>query len=106
MPRRLDIPCPALRQRYDAGESTIALAAHYGCSPTTIANRLRTCGAALRDSRFQPVQVAPGELRRLYVDERLPIAVIAARLGIAPSTVGTKRRLYGIPPRPRGSRAR
>ncbi len=93
--------CAELRALYEAGQSTPVLARRYGCSPATVAKRLRDCGVTLRSSRFQPVAVDEATLRRLYLVERLPIAAIAAYFGISISTVGNKRRLYKIPTRPR-----
>lgn len=101
MARPLDIPVDELSAAYLAGLSTPALARRYGCSPATIAKRLRAASIALRDARFTRIPVAEGALRRLYLDERLPIAAIAALLGVSASTVGNKRRAYGIPIRPR-----
>jgi hypothetical protein len=40
-------------------------------------------------------------LRRMYLEERQPIVAIAAHFGVSASTVGNKRRRYGIPLRPR-----
>ena len=101
MARPIDIPGDELAEAYLAGWSTPALARRYGCSPATIAKRLRAAGVALRDARFHSVPVAEAMLRRLYLGERLPIAAIAATLGVSASTVGNKRRAYGIPVRPR-----
>jgi hypothetical protein len=101
MARPIDIPSAELVAAYLAGWSTPALARRYACSPATIAKRLRAAGVALRDARFHAIPVAEATLRRLYLDEQLPIAAIAATLGVAASTVGNKRRAYGIPIRPR-----
>ena len=101
MARPIDIPSDELGAAYLAGWSTPALARRYTCSPATIAKRLRAAGIALRDARFRTIPVAEATLRRLYLDERLPIVVIAAALGVSASTVGNKRRAYGIPIRPR-----
>ena len=101
MPRRIDLPCEELRERYAAGQSTIALAQHFHCSPTTIASALRRCGAELQRARFRSSPVAEAALREQYVILRLPIAQIAAYFGVSASTIGNKRRLYGIPPRSR-----
>jgi hypothetical protein len=101
MARPLDIPAAELGAAYLAGFSTPALARRYRCSPATIAKRLRAAGIALRDARFHSLAVAEGTLRRLYLDERLPIAAIAAALGVSAITVGNRRRAYGIPIRPR-----
>ena len=101
MARPIDIPSDEVVAAYLAGWSTPALARRYACSPATIAKRLRAAGIALRDARFHPIPVAEAMLRRLYLGERLPIAAIAAALGVSASTVGNKRRAYGIPIRPR-----
>lgn len=101
MPNRIAIPCDELRTYYQAGQSTPLLARRYGCSPTTIANRLRQCGVAIRSARFRPVEIPEAVLRRLYSDERRPIAAIADYFRVTPSTIGNKRRSYNIPPRPR-----
>lgn len=101
MAGRLELPCEQLLASYMAGQSTTALARRYACSPTTIAKYLHGCGAAMRPSRFAPAVVDAGALRRAYLDERLPIGAIAARFGVSASTIGNKRRRYGIPKRPR-----
>jgi transcriptional regulator of aromatic amino acid metabolism len=89
---------------YYAGQSTLALARRHGCSPTTIAKRLRACGVALRDARFVSIPIAEAMLRQLYLDERLPITAIADHFGVSVSTIGNKRRAYDIPTRPRSGR--
>src|SRR5215212_5343417 len=101
MPRRVVLPCAELVTRYTAGESTTILARDYHCSPTTIAKLLRECGATVRSSLFQPIDIDEAMLRRLYLDERLPITAIAARFGVSVTTIGNKRRRGRIPPRPR-----
>jgi transcriptional regulator of aromatic amino acid metabolism len=101
MPRRVLLPCDELGSAYHAGRSTTALARRYRCSPTTIAKNLRACGITLRPSRFVPIAIQEAALRRVYLDERMPIAAIAAYFGVSASTIGNKRRRYGIPPRPR-----
>jgi len=101
MPRRIMLPCEDLRAAYTAGQSTAALARRYACSPTTVAKRLRACGVPLRSTRFVAIAIDPTALERMYLGERRPIAAIAAHLGVCPSTIGNKRRRYGIPIRPR-----
>ena len=101
MRQQIEIPPAELAAAYMAGFSTTALARRYGCTPTTIAKRLHAAGIKLRDTRFAPIAVAEVTLRRLYLDEHLPIGVIASILGVSASTVGNKRRAYGIPIRPR-----
>lgn len=99
MRKTLDLPLEDLARRYAAGESISRLALAYRCSPATVAKRLRAQGVAVRPARYRPVSVARDELERLYVRERLPLQTIARRLGVAVSTVGNKRRAYGIPAR-------
>ena len=102
MPRqRITLPCAELRSRYTAGQSTTELARHYNCSAATIAKQLRACGVEVRRSRYVPIYVDEVLLRRLYLDERRPIKEIRARLGVSATTISNKRRLYGIPTRPR-----
>ena len=104
MPRRINIPCDELRANYLLGRSSTELARFYKCSPTTITKHLRQCGVVLRPSRFAAVHVDAPTLRRLYLSERWPIGVIAAYFGVSTSTIGNKRRLYGLPIRPRSAR--
>jgi transposase-like protein len=106
MPRHaiVTIPITELRALYEGGWSTVALAEHYGCSPATINKRLREAGVALRSARYRPAPLDETALRRLYLEERLTIAAIAAHFGVSPSTVGNRRRAYGIPPRKRSRR--
>ena len=101
MPRRLSLPCADLAAAYLAGQSTIVLARRYACSPTTIAARLRAGGVCLRRSRFAAAAIDEAVLRRVYLEERRTIAAIAVYFGVSSSTIGNKRRQYGIPPRPR-----
>lgn len=101
--RQLTLPSQELCASYAAGQSTSALARRYRCSPTTVAKRLRAHGVTLRSSRFIPIAIDAGSLRRLYLDERRTIAAIAAHFGVSASTIGNKRRRYGIPARPRRS---
>ena len=101
MPRRILLACDELRAGYIAGQSTAALARRYACSPTTIAKYLRICGVPLRRARFASIAIDAAALQRMYLDERRPIAAIAAHFGVCSSTIGNKRRRYGIPIRPR-----
>lgn len=101
MPRRFELPNAELQARYLNGESSVRLAASYGCSPTTIAKRLRADGVVMRPSRFNPLPVPEAALRRLYLHERLPVMAIAQHFGVSTSTINNKRRHYGIAARPR-----
>jgi transcriptional regulator of aromatic amino acid metabolism len=101
MPRHILLPCDELCSAYLSGQSTTLLARRYGCSPTTVAKNLRACGITPRPSRFVPIQIEEAALRRVYLDERQSIAAIAAYFGVSVSTIGNKRRRYGIPLRAR-----
>jgi transcriptional regulator of aromatic amino acid metabolism len=101
MPRNLLLPCEQLCSAYLSGQSTTILAQRYGCSPTTIAKKLRLCGITPRPSRYAPAQVEEAVLRQLYFEQRWPIAAIAAHFGVSTSTIGNQRRRYGIPIRAR-----
>jgi len=101
MPRSILLPCDQLCSAYLAGQSTTTLAQRYSCSPTTIAKHLRLCGVTPRPSRYAPAQVEAEVLRQLYLEQRWPIAAIAAHFGVSASTIGNQRRRYGIPVRPR-----
>lgn len=101
MPRRLNLSCDTLRIAYESGQTTTDLAHTYDCCPTTIANHLRQCGVILRTARFQPLVLPQPTLRRLYLEEQLPLKDIAAHFGVSISTIGNKRRSYGIPSRTR-----
>lgn len=101
MPRSVLLPCDELCSAYLVGQSTTVLARRYGCSPTTIAKNLRVCGVTPRPSRFALVHVDEALLRRLYLEESWTIAAIAAHFGVSASTIGNRRRRYGIPLRER-----
>ena len=99
MPKHIEIPCDELGASYLAGMSTPALGLYYGCSAATIAKRLRGCGVALRSARFTAITIPEAALRRMYLEERRSIGEIAAFFGVSASTVGNKRRAYGMPSR-------
>jgi TyrR family helix-turn-helix protein len=97
----ITLPDAEIRALYTTGQSTTALARRYGCSPTTVANRLRSYGITLRPSRFRSIPIPEAALRQLYLVEQLPIAMIAAVFNVSPGTISNRRRRYGIPIRPR-----
>ncbi|MEM8534221.1 MAG: hypothetical protein AAGF95_25465 [Chloroflexota bacterium] len=101
MSRRLNLPCDALRTAYESGQTTTEIAQTYECCPTTIANHLRRCGVILRTTRFRSIVLPKTTLQRLYQRKQLPLKDIADYFGVSISTVGNKRRLYGIPSRTR-----
>lgn len=75
------------------------LARQLGCSAPTIGRRLRECGVTTRSGRFERREAPRAELTRLYLEERLPLRVIAERLGVSVGTVNTWRRACGLPGR-------
>jgi transposase-like protein len=106
MSRRRLLPGAELCTAYAAGQSTLALARRYGCSPTTVAKQLRAGGVALRRSRFAPAPIDEALLRQAYLDEARPVAAIAAMFGVSPATISNRRRQYGIPSRRTPARPR
>ena len=102
MPRRIPLPCQELHHLYlEEGLSMSVIGARLGCSAATIANRLRNCGIPTRSGRFVARPIERALIEQLYNQEGLPLATIAARLGVSISTVHNRRRAYGIPARPR-----
>lgn len=107
MPATILVSCEELRGLYvNDGLSQARIAAIVGCSVATIANRMRRCGIPARNGRFQARPPSRDLLTALYCHEALPLAVIAARLGVSVGSVHNWRRAYGIPARTRrGARA-
>lgn len=100
MRKQIAITCDELRVLYvERGMSMAALARYLGCSIPTVGRRLRACGIATRSGRFQAREIAREELTRLYLEERLPLRVIAERLGVSVGTINNRRRAYGLPAR-------
>lgn len=107
MPKRIILPCDELRRLYEYdGLTTVLLGQRYGCSTTTIANRLRRCGALLRDARFQPHAISLAELLRLYQDEHYSVGHIAQHFGVSVSTIYNRLNAAGISKRRRLVRER
>ncbi|HMQ33008.1 MAG TPA: helix-turn-helix domain-containing protein [Chloroflexaceae bacterium] len=107
MSLRIELPCEVLHRLYiNEGLSQARVAALLGCSAATVANRLRGCGIRARDGRFKARPLPRAELEALYSDELLPMAAIAARLGVSIGTVHNWRRAYGIPARARRGQPR
>lgn len=107
MPRKTPLPeevCAELQRLYlEERLGVTAVGAKLGRSPATISNWLRDCGITARSGRFRRREISRARLDRLYSVERLPLREIAQRLGISISSVGNKRRAFGIPKRGAGS---
>jgi DNA-binding Lrp family transcriptional regulator len=105
MSQRIVLSGVELRRRYvDEGQTLAAIAAQLGCSAATVSTMLRRHGIPARNTRFPAIDVPRDLLVELYQIERLPIAVVAARLGISAGTISNRRRAYGIPTRPRSNK--
>lgn len=99
------ISCADLRTWYEAEQLSVAtIAQRVGCSPATISNRLRRCAIPTRSGRFQTIAIDPQELRRLYLDEALPLAVIATTFHVSVGTINNRLRAFGIPTRSASTR--
>jgi transposase-like protein len=94
------VSCTQLRCWYEVERLGVAaIAQRVGCSPATISNWLRRCAIPARSGRFVARPVDRRELERLYLEERLPVAKIAAVFGVSVGTINNRRRAYGIPKR-------
>src|SRR4051794_36756609 len=87
-----------LRRRYAAGAPLEALAAAYGVSRRTVSRRLREAGWALRPRGAARLSKDPGaeRLRELHVEQGLPAAEVARRLGMSRKTASRWLRRAGI----------
>lgn len=100
MKKQLPISCGELRRLYvEEGLSMATLARQLGCSAPTIGRRLRECGVVTRSGRFERREMPREALARLYLEERLPLRVIAERLGVSVGTVNNWRRACDLPGR-------
>lgn len=94
--------CEVLHRLYVEQRLGLAdVAAQLGCSAPTVSAQLRRCGIPRRSGRFVAREIARDQLEQLYLHEALPLATIAARLGVSVGTIHNRRRAYGIPLRPR-----
>lgn len=102
MAQKAPIGCDELRRLYEEERlSVAAIAAQAGCSPPTVSRWLRRCGISTRSGRFTACEIQPELLRQLYLEECLPLRLIAARLGVSVGTIHNRRRALGLPPRGR-----
>lgn len=100
MAKRIRLDYDELRQLYVAEGWTMAqIARHLGCCAATVSQHLRASGVTPRSGRFPNSKITPEVLVQLYSEDRLPIAVIAAQLGVSIGTVHNRRRAYGLVPR-------
>jgi len=83
--------------RYEAGETSTALAAEYGVAKSTVLNLLRSAGVAVRRQPLTPQQVS--EAARLY-DSGLSLSQVAERLSVNQETMRMALKSAGIALRP------
>lgn len=99
-----------LRERYEAGESLQTLADVYGAEAATIRRRIIEQGGAIRarSGGRQRGRMAgqDDEIVRLYIEERMSGAQIAARLGGHAPTVYVILQNRGIEMRPNTKESR
>jgi transposase len=92
-----------LRRLYEQQQRTPAeIAERFGVSGRTVRRWLRRLGIPLRpppERRGRPLPPTAAELRRRYVADGLTIAQLAARYGVAASTVRGWLQNAGIPRR-------
>jgi DNA-binding CsgD family transcriptional regulator len=88
------------------GLAMAEIAARFGCSVSGVRKLLLRHGIPVRSKLGKRVRpddpLSADVLRRLYVDERLPIAEVARRLDTSRDKVALRLRRYGIPVRPGG----
>jgi hypothetical protein len=95
--RGFPIDIEDLVRRYQAGATLTELGRAHGITRQRVALRLRRSGVAMRSDTARPVQLNDGAwLRRRYVDDGVPFAVIAAELGCVPETVRKALVRHGI----------
>lgn len=87
-------------RRYEAGESSTALAVEFHVDRRTGTRVVRAAGAKVRYRVVDNVDV--DEARRLY-ESRLSLVAVGDRLGISARSVLTVLRLGGIRTRPVGT---
>jgi len=81
---RVVLPITELVQRYEAGETSKAIAATYNVRANTILKRLRRAGVAIRTNTRK---ISDEQLRADYLDEGLSTLAIARKHGVAHSNV-------------------
>lgn len=85
-------------QKYlDEGLSFEACADHFGCSSSTIENRLHQYDIPTRPTGSDPVEISESELRELYVESGLSTVDIAEMYDCHNSTISNKLKEHGIP---------
>ena len=85
-------------RRYNAGETTEQIGAHYGISKTRVALVLREQGVAIRRQGLTGERLT--EAAELYAAGR-SLAWLGARYGVSHTTVAAALRRLGVQLRPR-----
>lgn len=102
--RRLPADAVLRRLHFQEGRSAADIAREYGVGEYAVFKHLRRLRRPEdpRAHRQKAPPVDEATLRRLYVDLRLSLLAVGARVGISGSTVRKWLRQYGIPLRPAG----
>jgi transposase len=91
------IPRDELAKKYlDEGLSFEDCAEHFGCSSSTIENRLHQYDIPTRPPGSEPGEIKETDLRELYVDMGLSTVEIAEMYDCHNSTISSKLKQYGI----------
>jgi transcriptional regulator of aromatic amino acid metabolism len=85
-------------QKYDSGETTQQIGAHFGISKTRVATVLREEGVTIRRQGLSDEQIR--DAARLYA-QGASLAQIGARFGVSHTTAAAALRRQGIKLRPR-----
>ena len=90
-----------LVEDYESGMSLRDVAAKNGCSVSKVKYHVRLAGAEIRAKhnaycKPHPTKTDEATLRRMFVDEALTDAEVAAQLGLTEDWVGKCRRKIGI----------
>lgn len=91
-----------LIELYESGKTAKEAGEGVGIARPTALKYLRREGVEIRSLN---AQVDAEEVKRLYLEERLPTRAIGERLGVSGTTVAKHLKAAGVQMRPRGTRA-
>lgn len=102
-PQRMVLPAEAIVAAYNSGQTLAQIAQAHGCSGPTIGRLLEERGIKRRGAPVPRDPELLEQIRRLYVDEALTQAEVAARIGYSTKIVQNVLGELGIEPRPSAS---
>ena len=99
--QRYQISIEEIRRMYlNEGLSLHSIAVHFGCSDTTIRDRVIEAGflkaQTFVQKRYKRLLIGESELRKLYLEDGLSDMEISRRYGVCNITVANRRKHYGI----------